>query len=121
MKTLILSFAISLSFCVASSKNSYSQVDKQILQEPISIPAGTIRIDSLLKQFSRQTAVEFSFNSNKISPSKTLIVNNQKKTVSQWLTLLNKSFGIQHKFVGYNIILIDNSNKKPVTSKTVTS
>lgn len=118
MRTRLTSFVITVSLFFASAKDSFSQVNKRDLEKKVTIQSGAIRIDSLLNHFSRQTSLAFSFNSKRISPSKKLVVSSKRKTVSQWLLHLNESFGIQHKFVGNHIILIDNSGKKQVTQKT---
>lgn len=106
-------FIITLFTCLHISATA--QVSNATFERPITITAKSIRIDSLLKSFSRQTGVEFSFSTNKISPSQTLIVSKQQQTLTQWLTTLRQSTGVQHKVVGNHIILIE-SNGQPVTT-----
>ena len=93
-----------------------AQANAKIFGRIIKIPGHEVRIDSLVKIFSRQTTIEFSFNSRKISPSKKLVVPKQDKTLSQWLSILQNKMGIQYKLVGNHIILVDNSIK--VSPKT---
>ena len=94
-----------------------AQLTNKALQKTIIISSKEVRIDTLLKIFSRQTGVEFSFNSNKISPSRKLTVPNKNQTLSQWLVTMGKTMGVQHKLVGNHIILIDNGNKNTVSQK----
>ncbi len=105
-----------------------AQVSNATFEKPITITARSIRIDSLLKSFSRQTGVEFSFSTNKISPSQTLTVSKQRQTLTQWLATLRQSIGVQHKVVGNHIILFENSGqsitapkKKPSTGASKTA
>jgi hypothetical protein len=85
-----------------------AQVSNATFEKKIVLSSASIRIDSLLKVFSRQTGVAFSFNPTKVKPSKTLAVSRQSQTLSQWLTTLQQQVGIQHKVVGSHIILFDN-------------
>jgi hypothetical protein len=88
---------------------STAQVSNASFEKNITITARSIRIDSLLRSFSRQTGIEFSFSTNKISPSQLLTVPKQDQTLSQWLTTLRQSTGVRHKVVGNHIILFENS------------
>lgn len=92
-----------------------AQVSNVTFDKPITITGRSIRIDSLLKSFSRQTGVEFSFSTNKISPSQTLTVSKQQQTLSQWLITLRKDIGIQHKVVSNHIILFENNQSGVIT------
>ena len=92
-----------------------AQLSDNTFKKSIYVPASEVRMDSLLRIFTKQTGVEFSFNSKKISPSKKVTVSQHKQTLSQWLTTLSNSLGIQHKIVGNHIILIDND--KAVSGK----
>lgn len=94
-----------------------AQVGHATFEKPITITARNIRIDSLLRSFSRQTGVEFSFSTNKISPSQMLTVSKQRQTLSQWLTTLRQSMGVQHKVVGNHIILFENSGPTATAPK----
>lgn len=99
-------FVIALTTCLNIAAKA--QVSNATFEKKIVVTAKSIRIDSLLKVFARQTGVEFSFNTSKISPSKTLAVARQVQTLSQWLTTLRQNPGIQYKVVGNHIILVDN-------------
>lgn len=99
-------FVIAITVCFHISATA--QVSHTAFEKKIVITAKTIRIDSLLKVFSRQTGVEFSFNPTRVNPSKTLTVSTQHQTLSQWLTTLRQRVGVQHKVVGNHIILFDN-------------
>src|SRR5688500_15399548 len=83
----------------------YAQSTPRVMEKAIVIPARQIRIDSLLAAFSRQTGVEFSFNSRKISSSRMVTVTRKVQTLSEWLRTLNRSLSIQHRLVGNHIIL----------------
>ena len=115
IKSRILILASIFSF----SLHVQSQISGNTFNKRINVPAKVIRVDSLLRIFARQTGVEFSFNSNKISPAKKISVVNHTQTLNQWLNTLNQTLGIQHKVVGNHIILIDID--KSVTSKPVSN
>lgn len=105
-------FMIAITTCLHMT--AVAQVSKATFDKPITISLKSIRIDSLLKAFSRQTGVEFSFSTNKISPGKTLTVSKQRQTLSQWLNTLRQNIGVEHKVVGNHIILFE--NKSPIIS-----
>ena len=111
----VLFFVCLLAFAIRSE----AQINSNTFDRKIHVSAKEIRVDSLLRIFARQTGVEFSFNSNKISPAKMVSVTNHNQTLNQWLNTLNKTLGVQHKVVGNHIILIDID--KPVSSKQVTN
>lgn len=121
-----IAFIIATTACFAGP--SEAQVTNQTFKKTIVITSREIRIDSLLKIFSRQTGAEFSFNSNKISPSKKLAVASPHQTLSQWLDVFRNNMGVQHKIMGNHIILVENggaaptktNNKKTGSAKTVT-
>ncbi len=114
------SIVIIMLVCCAVSATA--QVGHTTFEKKIVLSSTSIRIDSLLKVFSRQTGVEFSFNPTKVKPSKTLTVSRQQQTLSQWLTTLRQRVGIQHKVVGSHIILFDNGPATlPAGNKTVSS
>ena len=106
-------------FLVTHAICSEAQINNNTFQRKIYVAANEIRVDSLLRIFTRQTGVEFSFSSNKISPAKKIAVANHAQTLNQWLNTLNRTLGVQHKVVGNHIILIDVD--KPVSSKQISS
>ena len=121
MKTPLFKTLFTFVCMVLCSLPSSGQSHSTLMNKKITINSSRIRIDSLLQHFSRQTGVEFSFNSKKISPSKLVIVAKKQQTLSQWLNMLQHSIGVQHKLVGNHIILIDNSNKLSATKKTISA
>lgn len=96
-----------------------AQHSKEALKKNISIQQSEIRLDSLMRVFSRQSGFEFSFNSKKILPTRKVTVNKRTQTVSEWLNKLQTTFGIEHKFVGNHIILVDNPKQGISKSKTI--
>lgn len=114
--------SIIIAMFVYCSMPAIAQVGNATFEKKIVLSSTSIRIDSLLRVFSRQTGVEFSFNPTKVKPSKTLTVLRQSQTLSQWLTALQQQAGIQHKVVGSHIILFDNGPAAlPAGNKTVSS
>ncbi len=103
---LILLIAFSI-----SAGNLAAQISKETFNKSIFVSSSEVRIDSLLRIFTMQTGVEFSFNSVKISPAKKLSVKNHTQTLDQWLKTLSSFLGIQHKLVGNHIILVDYPGK----------
>ncbi|MBC7829755.1 MAG: hypothetical protein H7122_18570 [Chitinophagaceae bacterium] len=89
-----------------------AQSNRKPFDREIILSGNEVRIDTLLKIFSSQTGIQFSFTSNKINPSKKLAVPKTSKTLSQWLTILSKTMGIEHKLLGSHVILIDNNTRK---------
>jgi hypothetical protein len=94
-----------------------AQVTNKTFEKTISITTKEIRIDSLLKTFSRQTGAEFSFNSNKISPSRKLTVTRPRQTLSQWLDVLRENMNVQHKIMGNHIILVEKADHTATPQK----
>jgi len=95
-----------------------AQTATNALGKKIVVTGKQITIDSLLGIFSRQTAVEFSFNSTKISPAKKITVPKQSLTVFQWLQILKQEVNIDYKLIGNHLVLLDRSGKGiPVNSK----
>ncbi len=111
IKVLVCAFAINLFVLRVNA-----QADGK--DKIIEIRGETVRIDSLLKIFSRQTNFEFSFNSIKISPSGLISVPKNRMNIFQWLDQLDRSMGIGYKRIGNHIILIDKSQNKTVVKKT---
>src|SRR6187549_1583867 len=72
------------------------QIANNALSKKIVVTGKQITIDSLLRIVSRQTAVEFSFNSTKISPAKKIAVPKQSLTVFQWLQNLKQEVNIDY-------------------------
>ena len=108
MKAPYLHICFLTSLLLLTSFFGKAQHSKEALKSNIWIQQGEIRLDSLMRVFSRQSGFEFSFNSKKISPSKKVPVAKKTQTVSEWLNNLRVNLGIEHKFVGNHIILVDN-------------
>ena len=106
-----------LAILIAASSSLCAQVNSKALSKSILISAKEVRIDSLLHIFSRQTGIGFSFNSNKIRPSKKVTVPKAKQTLAEWLNMLHRETGITHRVVGNHIILVD--TKQPVQHKQI--
>src|SRR5687768_7273079 len=64
------------------------QVSKKVLDKPVNIPGSMIRIDSLLSRLTKQTGVEFSFNSTRVKPLGMIAIPSGKLSLLQWLQLL---------------------------------
>lgn len=84
-----------------------SQLNSEKLQKKIVIRSNTIRIDSLFDIFSKQTGIEFSFNSRRISPSKMISIKPGTKALKEWLESLKQSIGINYSVLGNHIIVTD--------------
>jgi hypothetical protein len=94
-------------FLLVLAMQGNTQVSREKLAKKITVEQGAVRIDSLLKIFSRQTGIEFSFNSRKIPPSKTIHVKAGVNSLEAWLEYLQQSIDIQYKVMGSHIILFD--------------
>jgi len=101
-----------------------AQINKEKLEKRISVQTGSMRVDSLLNIFSKQTGIEFSFNSRKISPSRIIIVKKGTCTLEEWLALLKQTVGINYIVLGDHIILVDHRSSAkqtlPATGKQYT-
>lgn len=86
-------------------QTSHAQANRNALDRRVVIQEKEIRFDSLLQLFSRQTGLEFSFNSHKIPLSRKVTVNKKNQSVAQWLSQIQKNFGIQYRLVGNHLIL----------------
>ena len=102
--------------CFIYSTN-VAQTANKALDKKIVVTGKQISIDSLLRIFSRQTTIEFSFNSKKISPSKKVVVPKQSLTIFQWLQNLRREVNVDYKLVGNHLVLLD-SPAKIKTGKT---
>src|SRR5688572_30634737 len=110
---IFVSIALSL-FVLLAAVTVTAQVNNQSFSKPISISTKEVRIDSLLMILKKQTGIEFSFNSNKISPLKKLSVPGSNQTLSQWLITLKTKAGIEHKVIGNHIILVDKKQPQAI-------
>ena len=100
---------------------AFSQVNTGTLQKKVAIRTNSIRIDSLLNIFSKQTGIEFSFNSRKISSSKKINITPGTKALKDWLESLKERIGIKYSVLGNHIILTDYpplTKKSPVVTNT---
>lgn len=95
-----------------------AQANSKAFNKIIFIRAKEVRIDSLLKLFSKQTGFEFSFNSNTINSSKKLPVPKQNYTLSQWLAIFKQKLGTEYKLVGNHIILTSKTNRVNIKRKS---
>jgi hypothetical protein len=118
---VIYSFIISL---VLAPLVAGAQINKEKLEKRISVQNGNMRVDSLLNIFSKQTGIEFSFNSQKISPSKIITIKKGTRTLEEWLALLKQTVGINYTVLGNHIILSDHHSSAkqtlPATAKQYT-
>jgi hypothetical protein len=115
-----VAFAIAITALLA--KPVIAQANNKALEKRIVIHAREIRVDALLKLFSKQTGIEFSYNSSKVSPSKKLAVPKQSITLAEWLVIFRQTFGADHKLAGNHVILIDrhqqsNTNRRNIDLK----
>ncbi|MEO8766064.1 MAG: hypothetical protein ABI416_17310 [Ginsengibacter sp.] len=79
----------------------------QHLNRMVSIQGNRLRLDSLLNNFTRQTQIDFSFNSNKINPAAIIYTKNKKQTLAEWLLTLQHDIGIHYSLLGDHIILVN--------------
>lgn len=113
MKTIIKRLILLiLPFTILTLKNAMAQTVSQQWNKVVVIRSNQVRIDSLLENLSRQTGIEFSFNSRRISADKTITITHHTLTLKQWFQLLDQSLGVTYKTVGNHIILIDIEHKK---------
>ncbi len=112
MKTqTTLKLTLIIAITVFITKPLTAQANENAFNKKILTPAKEVRIDALLKLFSEQTGFEFSFNSNKISPSIKLPVPQKSQTLSEWLGIFKQKLGIEYKLMGNHIILSVGDNK----------
>jgi hypothetical protein len=114
-----ISVIISICFVVLTAKPVTAQANNKALEKRIVIHEREVRVDSLLKIFSTQTGVEFSYNPNRINPSKRLVVPAKSNTLSQWLNMFRQTLGVEYKLAGNHIILIDTYKRNNVTTKKI--
>jgi hypothetical protein len=117
-------FSTLLLLVILQAGGLQAQAQPAAFRRNVALSSSELRIDTLLKQLSRQTNIEFSFNSNKISPSRKVSLSSKKQTVEQVMQKLKQSTGVQYKLVGNHVILIDAPRKPspvkaqaPVTAK----
>jgi|GEM_PF-837426 len=126
-RVICLPFLIGMAQLPVISK---AQLTKEKSEKRIVINSNTIRVADLLGVFARETDLEFSFNSKKLSPSKVIAVAHHEQTLSAWLKELETSTGIHVRVKGDHIILQDmppvvhtagSDNVSPAASKNNTS
>ncbi|MBW8685276.1 hypothetical protein [Chitinophaga rhizophila] len=84
-----------------------AQLNKEKGAKHIVVNATSIRVADLLGLLSRETDLEFSFNSKKLSPSRVITVTRHDQTLSAWLMELEKTTGIHVRVKDDHIILQD--------------
>ena len=82
------------------------------LNRRIQLTSYSLRLDSLLNELSRKSGVQFSFNSRRISQTRTIKLNGKNQTLQQILNQLNNLIGIKYRVVGDHVILVDDPEKK---------
>jgi hypothetical protein len=124
---LLISFALLVPF-YASAQN----ISAVNMKTRVKIAGKFIRFDSLIEKISKQTAVKFSFNTNKVAPGKVIELKPGEQTLEEILLQIKTRTGIYYKIIGSHIILLDkppaknivqqsgyNSNSTVIRSKTV--
>ena len=101
------------------STSLYGQQRSIDLSRKINLPATELSVDSLLPQLSRQSGVQFSFNSRRISPSRKLRFSSRTQTVRQVLQQLDHVLSIRYKLVGNHVILVDKPKKELPPKKVI--
>lgn len=86
---------------------THAQLSKEKAEKHIVVNSKTIRVATLLGIFSKETDLEFSFNSKQLSPSREIPVTHHDQTLSAWLKELEKTTGIHVRVKGDHIILQD--------------
>jgi hypothetical protein len=106
---------------VVISHSSPAQ-SNEVTKKKVTLPAITIRIDSLLQQLSKQTGTRFSFNPGKITASRKISFASRQQTIEQVLTQIRKTTGVGYKLLGNHIILVEQPvnivQKKPGLANT---
>lgn len=100
---------------------SYSQSAAVNLQKNITIPAGEMPLDKLLKAVGQQTGTRFSLNTRKFSPSRLIRIRQKIQPLGTLLEDIRKQTGISYRLLGGHVIFVDAPAVKQVAATTTTA
>lgn len=93
--------------------SALSQQKEPELSRVLTLPVGSMRIDSFSHWLARESGFVFSFNASKINPGKEIRFPRKRESLNELLFHLHTHYSISHKFIGNHIILYrDNSGDK---------
>lgn len=96
--TLFISFVI--------WANAYSQGRKPLdLNHPINLPGNSVRLDSLLKEISRQSGFIFSYNTRKINHGLRFSFARKSQSLEELLVKIKEKTGLDYSVADNHIIL----------------
>jgi hypothetical protein len=109
--------SISLLICLALLASFYASpqnIPAVNMKTRVKITGKFIRFDSLVEKISKQTAVKFSFNTNKVAPGKIIELKPGEQTLEEILLQIKTRTGIYYRIVGSHIILLDKQPAKNI-------
>src|ERR1041385_3819119 len=95
-----LALFISFLLCV----NAFAQKHFD-LNHPVALSTTSIRLDSLLKEISRQTGFIFSYNTRKINDGLRFSLSNKRYSVAESLTKIKEKTNLDYALADNHIIL----------------
>lgn len=96
----------------------YSQSSAVNLQKNITISAGEMPLDKLLKAVGQQTGARFSLNTRKFPPSRLIQIHKKTQPLGALLEDIREQTGISYRLLGGHVIFVD---APPVKQAAATS
>lgn len=97
---------------LSGALQSYSQSAAVDLKKNITILAGEIPLDKLLKAVGQQTGTRFSLNTRRFPPSRLIQIHQKTQPLGALLEDIQKQTGIRYKLLGGHVIFVDASPVK---------
>lgn len=111
MKITLIQFVISIMFAGALFANEAKS--QSILQKSFSLNLEKVELQKVINEVQKQTKVKFSFSPNAINTNRIINYYANPKTISEFLSDLEKLYNIDCKFIDERVILfLQNENKE---------
>jgi TonB-linked SusC/RagA family outer membrane protein len=110
MKITFIQFVISIMFAGALFANEAKS--QTILQKSFSLNLEKVELHKVINEVQKQTKVKFSFSPNAIKTNRIINYYANPKTISDFLSDLEKLYNIDCKFIDERVILFTQNDKK---------
>jgi hypothetical protein len=99
-------FRLPLILSVILCSNAFAQIKKPFdLSQQVALTNNSVRLDSLLKNITRQTGFIFSYNTRKVNHGLRFTFSNKNYSVNELLTKIKEKTGLDYSLADNHIIL----------------
>ena len=99
-------FRLSLTISILVCSNAFGQIKKPLdLNQSVAIVGNSVRLDSLLKNITRQTGFIFSYNTRKVNHGLKFTFANKNYSVKELLMKIKEKTGLDYSLADNHIIL----------------